>query len=393
MRILFLTARFPYPPDRGDRLRAYHFIERLSRQHHIHLISFISQQFEIEYIKEIKPFCEDIQTILLPKYRSILHVGTNFWKPLPLQAIYYLSRDMKQLVRTNLHKIKFDLAYSHLFRMAPYLEDEQNIYRIVDLTDVISREITRSMPYRNILSNLLYRVELPRIKKYESYVGKNFEEIWLISKADQSSLKQICPQANIAIVPNGVNNQEFYPLGYPNTSPRIIFSGHFGVFHNIDAANVLAKEIIPLVRNKIPGCSLMLVGSNPASEVQRLSALPGVCVTGYVPNLNEYLNRAAIFVAPLRFAAGIQNKVLEAMAAAKPVITSSIVNEGLGAIPGEQIIIADTPQDIANQIISLLKDPIRAEHIGKSGHHFVTSRYSWDHVLERVNQIEPKLIR
>jgi glycosyltransferase involved in cell wall biosynthesis len=111
-----------------------------------------------------------------------------------------------------------------------------------------------------------------------------------------------------------------------------------------------------------------------------------------VPDLNVYLNRAAVFTAPLRFAAGIQNKVLEAMATARPVITTSMVNEGLGAQPGEELIIADTPQEMARQIIQLFQQPAIAQALGQSAHRFVNNKYTWDIVLERVNKIEHDLI-
>jgi sugar transferase (PEP-CTERM/EpsH1 system associated) len=391
MRILCLTARLPYPPNRGDRLRAYHFIKSLSREHELHLLSFISNAEEYVYLEKLKSYCKDIQVVKMSKGASILSVGTNIWNKLPLQVLYYKSKAMEQLVKDKVASKPFDAAYIHLFRMAPYLTDAPGIYRIVDLTDVISREIARSLPYRSLPSRLLYTIEYPRIDAYEKFVASQFDEVWLIADADQRALHNKCPGANIQVVTNGVDTHLFFQNGdnpHPNS---IIFTGHFGVAHNIDAASVLAQQVLPLVQDSYPESTLYLVGAEPSPDVLKLDDLPGVHVAGFVPDLNAYLNRSAVFAAPLRFAAGIQNKVLEAMATARPVITTSIVNEGLGAQPGVDIIIADTPQEMARQIIRLFQQPSQAQSLGLAGQRFVQNKFSWDLVLQRVNKIEDDL--
>lgn len=388
MRILFLTSRLPYPPNRGDRLRAFHFIKSLSRQHDVHLISFISNEIEKVNIEPLRSYCKDVQVVTKSKLQSILSVALNIWKPLPLQALYYRSSSMQALIDQKLREQPFDLIYVHLFRMAPFVVKTQQIYRVIDLTDVISREIKRSLSYRGVTSRLLYALEGNRIRRYESFVGTKFEEIWLISEADKIEMINICHQANIEVVTNGIDSHQFFPNGDSPQLNSIIFTGHFGVAHNIDAALQLAYQVLPLVQNVIPGSTLSLVGAEPSPEVLKLDKLPGVRVTGFVEDLNIYLNRASVFAAPLRFAAGIQNKVLEAMAAARPIITTSLVNEGLGATPGEHLIIANTPQEMAQQIITLFQNPESTNSLGRSARRFVISRYSWDKVLQRVDQIE-----
>ena len=388
MRILFLTTRLPYPPNRGDRLRAYNFIKSLSSQHQIHLISFISNEKEKENIEPLKSFCQDIQVITQSKLQSILSVALNIWRPLPLQALYYRSSQMQSLVKEKLSKLSFDLIFVHLFRMAPFVENLQHTYRVVDLTDVISREIKRSLSYRGIASRLLYTYENPRIQHYEQYVASKFEEIWLISEADKQELTKACPEANIQVINNGVETEIFYPIDIPDRENILMFLGHMGVPHNIDAATSLAESIYPIVKRQIPDCKLWIVGAEPTPAVMKLGKIPGVTVTGFVPDINVYLNRATVFCAPLRFAAGVQFKVVQAMAAGRPVVTTSIVNEGLGAHPGEDLIIADTPEETARQIIWLFQQPNAAQKLGQAAHRFVTTKFAWDSVLKRVKEIE-----
>ncbi|MCL7455117.1 MAG: glycosyltransferase, partial [Anaerolineae bacterium] len=316
---------------------------------------------------------------------------SNLWRREPLQALYYRSRAMARLVAETVSSGDFQATYVHLFRMAPYVAGYPELYRIVDLTDVISKEIGLSLPYRGLASRLVYRVEGPRIARYECWVARHFEEAWLISQADHDILAAACPGANIQVVPNGVDTQHFRPLGIPAVQNRLILVGHMGVFHNIDAAHYLVRDILPLVRQGVPGCSLQIVGAHPDPSVEMLGREPGVTVTGFVPDLNEYLNRAAVFAAPLRFSAGVQNKVLEAMAAGRPVVTTSPVSEGLGSMPGRDLLVGDEAQAFAAQVLRLLTDEQRREELGRAGRAFVRSNYSWAFAVERVKAVEDLL--
>jgi sugar transferase (PEP-CTERM/EpsH1 system associated) len=387
MRILCLTSRLPYPPNRGDRLRAFNFIKSLSREHELSLVSFIANDSEREHLPALRVYCQEVRVLTMSQRRSALSVLCNLWRREPLQALYYRSGAMRRLVEQMCSAKQFDAAYVHLFRMAPYVADRPEFYRIVDLTDVISQEIIRSLPYRGLISRLIYKLELSRIRRYERHVAQTFEETWLISKADRQVLARDCPAANIRVVPNGVDAKRFYPLEQPCEPDSLIFVGHLNVFHNVDAAIILARKVLPLVRQQIPNCSLKIVGAEPNAQVRALEDEPAISVTGFVPDLNDYLNRAAVFVAPLRFVAGVQNKVLEAMAAARPVVTTSLVNAGLGACAGRDLLIADDVEATANQVVSLLRDEGLRTKIGQAGLQFVRQKYNWESVIERMRAI------
>jgi hypothetical protein len=388
MHILCLTSRLPYPPNRGDRLRAFHFIEHLSAEHDLTLISFIADESEREHVASLREYCDHVHVQLMRRGRSLMSVAANVWRPQPLQALYYRSAEMHRLVDEVVAAHRFDAAYVHLFRMAPYAAQHHNLYRIVDLTDVISEEIGHSLAYRAPLSRLVYRIERPRIQRFERWVAETFEETWLISEADREALAVDCPGANIRVVTNGVDTAHFFPTGECTEPNSLIFVGHMRVAHNVDAARHLAQDILPLVRRQVPSVTLTIVGADPAPVVERLGERPGVTVTGFVPDLNAALNHAAVFVAPLRFAAGVQNKVLEAMAAARPVVTTTLVNDGLRAEPGRHVLIADDPQAIAKSIVALLQDEALRKEIGEAGLEFVRGKYTWRYAVERVRAIE-----
>ncbi len=391
MRILFLTSRLPYPPNRGDRLRAYHFIRSLSQDHEIHLVSFIAEDEERKQIASLEACCQRVQVLPMSKVQSALAVVLNIWRPQPLQALYYRSTAMQRLIDQTLAENQFDGVYVHLFRMAPYVAERANLYRVVDLTDVISQEVIRSLPYRGRLSKMVYALECPRIERYERWVAENFEETWLISENDRSVLAEDCPTAKIQVVPNGVDATQLYPTGEAEIPDSLIFVGHLGVFHNVDAATFLVQEILPRVRAEIPQVTVKLVGAAPSPKVQALSRVPGVQVTGFVPDLNSVLNQSAVFVAPLRFAAGVQNKVLEAMAAGRPIVTTTLVNQGVGAEHERDLITADDAPAMAEAIISLLQSREKCQQLGASARRFVQANYNWDFVRQQMSAIQRNL--
>jgi polysaccharide biosynthesis protein PslH len=204
MRILCLTARLPYPPDRGDRLRAYHFIRRWSAEHELTLVSFVSSRAELARVAALRPFTTAVHTLLQPPWASAWAVARNLWRPLPLQLLYYRARRMQRLVDALLAQQSFDAAYVHLFRMAPYVAHHPRLYRILDLTDVISREAAHSLPYRPPLWRALYALEQPRIARYERQAARAFDETWLISEVDRRLLAACCPEANLRLVPTAL---------------------------------------------------------------------------------------------------------------------------------------------------------------------------------------------
>lgn len=392
MRILCLTSRLPYPPNRGDRLRAFNFIKHLSAQHELYLTSFIARPEEEVHIGALQAYCQQIHVVQKSPAGSALTVVGNLWRRLPLQVLYYRSRSMQKLVDRLLATHDFDAAYVHMFRMTPYVARAEQLYRVVDLTDVVSTEIERSLAYRSQFWRLLYRIEGPRISAYEQYVARNFEETWLISEADRQALMVACPDANIHVIPNGVDLDRLHPdPEIPALPNSLIFVGHLRVFHNVDAVRYLVKEVVPLVEEAGEKVTVQLVGANPGPAVQQLAKMPGVAMPGFVPDLNAALNAAAIFVAPLRFAAGVQNKILEAMAAGRPVVTSSLVNVGLGATPEEHLLLADDAPETARQIVRLLRDEALRARIGEAARVFVRARFRWQHAVERMAAIEERL--
>lgn len=387
MQILCLTSRLPWPPDRGDRLRAYHVMETLASEHELTLISFVENSAQYDHLTHLEPFCRDIRIVRKTRIDSLVTAAANCWRRVPLQTLYYRSGAMKRLVRTTIANGSFDAAYIHLFRMATYLGQRDVPFRIVDLTDVVSREIEGSLRHRSAASRLVYSAEQRRIARFEDALSEEAEEVWLISPVERAALLDRCPAAKVRVVPNGVDGAIFRPLQNAEDPLTIVFSGHMSVFHNIDAAAHLVEDLLPRIHREFPSLKLRIVGASPSRRVQRLHRPPAVTVTGFVPDLNRELNRGAVFVAPLRFSAGVQNKVLEAMAAARPVVTTPSVAEGIDAGPGRHLLVGESSEALADHVSDLLGDPDRRRAIGTAARRYVQERFSWRVVAARAREI------
>jgi sugar transferase (PEP-CTERM/EpsH1 system associated) len=387
MKILFLASRLPFPPDRGDRLRAFNIIRNLSLAgHEIHLASFVSSEREQEIADSLRPFCNRLLLVEMSPLASWLSCGGALLGKIPLQTAYYKSARMAGAIKALLESEGFDLIYVHLFRMAQYVPDGRPEYTLVDLTDVISREIERSMAFRHGLSKFIYSIELPRIRSFETSIARSFKECWVVSEREAETLRERCPLANIQVVPNGVDLETLKPLD-ARPGNIVSFVGHLGVPHNVDAVLQFYHEIFPFVLKEWRDCRFQVIGPSAHRSLLPLKKDRRVMMTGFVEDLNARLSSSSVFVAPLRYCAGLQNKVLEAMAAGVPVVATPCVNEGLDARADEEILLASDPHDFARAVISLLKDASLRDRISANARRFVEKRFSWQHATGRIASI------
>ncbi len=394
MRILFLTSRLPYPPHRGDRVRTWNFLKSLSARHEVRLVSFTEGPVDDDGVRELSKLA-NVETVRLSPARSFANMALGLLSPLPYQVLYYRSAAMERAVAGALRREPFDVAVVHLFRMAPVAlaalrETAGGPHRApataLDLTDAISAELALSLPRRPALLRPAYAWESRKVRDFEARAASAFDEAWTISESDRGVILAGAPGATVAVVPNGVDASLF--AGTPGgRSSAALFVGNFDVPHNADAARHLAFDIMPLVRAAEPGAVLRFVGQGRLQRLRLGGADQGVEARGFVPRLTDVYADAAVFVAPLRFAAGVQNKVLEAMAAGLPVVTTSLVNQGLGAADGVEIVVRDEPRAFAEAVVRILRDAEGARRLGERGRAFVRVRFDWNAVVGRVEAL------
>jgi glycosyltransferase involved in cell wall biosynthesis len=384
MRVLFLTSRMPYPAIGGDRNRVFHFIQALAEAgHEVHLLTFDTSLFSrtAGSLEPLTRLVASLRVVRLPAVVSTMRAVAGLWGSLPLQAAYYDSSRMRGLVTEALERVRPDVVYTHLFRMAPYALAEMRTHPaawVLDLTDVVSSEISRSLEYRAGPSRWIYREECRRIERYECYLAPLFDRCWVVGDREAKALAALSSSARIEVVPIGVggNGAGAAAENAVREPATILFFGYQKIFHNRDAARFLARDIFPMVRAEIPHAVLEIAGKSSGSLGGARG--PGIRHKGYVEDPRELFSRATVFAAPHRFAAGVQTKVLQALDAGLPVVTTPLVREGLEPVPHDLLRVGRTAEEIAAEIVVLIRDPALASELGARGRVWVRSRFRWD---------------
>ena len=382
MSILFLTPRFPYPPLKGDSLRSYHQLRALSREHEITLLSLAEEPVSEDDYRQVSAFCERVIVVPLPKWQARLNMGLGLLSRQPLQVRYYSSGTFRRQLRATLEAEQFDVVHATLIRMLPYVWDLRSPPVVVDLIDSLSLNLAARFRGARGLKRLAYRLEYRRVRAYERDVVRHFPELVISSPADRHALASLGGVSgdHITVIPNGVDVDSFPFQGEGGRETEtLVFTGNMGYPPNEEAVLWFAGEVWPLLRAERPAMRFQVVGTGPGDRVRALALdVPGIEVLGQVPDVTTYLHRATIAVCPMRTGSGIQNKVLEAMAAGTPVVATPLANRGVRAVPGRDLIVASDAPHFASAVLRLMEDPSERARLAASGRAFVETHFRWE---------------
>jgi glycosyltransferase involved in cell wall biosynthesis len=381
-RVLFFSPRFPWPLDRGDRLRAYHLLRGFARHADVTLFTLTDTPVNEAPLEPLLELCARVEVISIPRWMSRAQMLGALPGRLPFQVAYFRSEAMERLVdRANAEA--FDLVVGQMFRVFPYMARVRQAPRVMDLCDSLAMNYRGAAPLKPLLARLAFREEWRRVEAYEAHVMDNVTESWVVSEVDRQDLLRRRPAARIAVVPNGVE-ERWGDAGLIEASdPRVLFLGNLTVGHNVDAVLHFVEAVWPRVRQAVPTARLDLAGL-AGPRIRALDGVSGVHVHGFVPDLRELLESCRLSVAPVRYGAGIQNKVIETIAAGLPAVVTSLVSRPLGCTEGREILVADEPVEQARAVVALLTDEARRRAISRAGQTFVRARFSWRHVEERA---------
>jgi sugar transferase (PEP-CTERM/EpsH1 system associated) len=307
---------------------------------------------------------------------------------------YYSDPGMRETVKEVVRRVQPDLLYAHTIRMGQYIESYRAIPRVLAMQISMTLNYRRLMQHASgMLSRLLYSIEYRKLESFEAEFAARFDRVLLISEHDLNAVQQNEPLDNVFFSPHGVDFDYFSPNGDVQKEPdTLLFTGNMNYAPNIDAARYFCEEIHPLVRAEVPGARLYIAGADPVPEVEALGSRSSVEVTGRVPDLRVYMDRAQVAIDPLRVGAGLQNKVLEGMSMGLPMVISSIANEGIRAIDGRHVLIADTPENFAGHIVRLLGDPKERARIGAEARDFIIKNWSWDRHFSDLERMFVQLV-
>lgn len=378
-----LTHRVPYPPDRGDRIRAYHLLEAMSQRFEVTLAAIADEPVAPASLARLESLC---QQVLLAPARPFARRASAARALFTGQAITPAAMHdralAKQLVR--LHREQpFDTVLTYCTGMIGYTKAvlaEPNAPRhLLDLVDVDSLKWARYAEQSRGPMRLVYQAESRRLRAVEAGRVVPFDAVTVISTAEATRYKQHVTEAHEPIVVgNGVDLDRFKPAsGGVGVSPVIVFTGVMSYKPNIDAVTWFARQVMPRVLAAVPGARFDIVGKSPSSAVQALDELPGVRVVGPVASTADSLRASMVAVAPMKIAPGVQNKVLEAMACGLPVVCSSAAASGIDAQQGEHLLVSDDPADVAAHCARLLLNPDERAELGSAARYCVQHRYDW----------------
>jgi sugar transferase (PEP-CTERM/EpsH1 system associated) len=389
--ILYLVHRIPFPPNKGDKIRSYHLLKHLSQRYRVHLGTFIDDKEDWRYRDKISGLCGETCFVNLSPKAARIRSLRGFFFEQPLTLPYYWDKGLQtwvnQIIETR--PVRHILVFSSA--MAQYVSHAGFAHRIIDFVDIDS---DKWMQYANVKSwpmNWVYGRESKLLLGYERQIARDFDSATFVSQAEADLFRELAPESasKITYFNNGVDTDYFSPHRY-YTNPYVggvhtlVFTGAMDYWANVEAVEWFARRVFPDIRARLPGVEFHIVGARPTAAVVALASLPGITVTGSVPDVRPFLAYASLVVAPLRIARGIQNKVLEAMAMEKIAVVSPQAMAGIGARPGHELVVASGESEFVSQILALLLNGSDWD-IGGAARNRVLECYSWEKSLERFD--------
>ena len=365
-------------------MRGYHQLRLLSRRHQLTLLAPAPQDNPEAALTAIRPYCQHIEVICTPTWKRLLPLSKAPFSPLPLQTLYYFDPAFGQTARRSLAEQAFDLVHVQLARMAPVINWLGDVPTVIDLIDALSLNMRRRAQREKGPRAWAAGLEAQRLQRYERALSRQYNELVICSSPDKQA---VGGYENIRVVPNAVSMDEFHYREDGRETAMIVFTGRMGYFPNADAAAWFAEDVFPLVRRQIPEAQFFVVGADPTSAVRKLAELPNVTVTGRVPRMQHYLERATVSVAPMRAGSGMQFKVLESMACGAPVVATPYALGGIDATDGEHLLVSTDAEGLAEHVAYILRDKRVRLSLARRARDLVETRYTWERSVAQIEEV------
>ncbi|HTU22367.1 MAG TPA: TIGR03087 family PEP-CTERM/XrtA system glycosyltransferase [Gemmataceae bacterium] len=388
--VLFLAHRVPYPPDKGDRIRTFHLLRFLSQRARVHLACLADEPVPDDTLLSLKRYCERVAIVPVGGWSrwfrvcfSLVRGGTAS------EGAFYVPELWGVLCRWA-NETRFDVSVASASSIASYLrlEELRGVPAVIDLMDVDSQKWFDYAASRRGARAWLYRTEGRRLRRLEQSISDWAHAVTLVGEAEVAIYRRFCPCGPVQAITNGVDLDYFQPTppvgpaSRRSEEPSCVFVGALDYLPNVEGSLWFCRKVWPEVRRRRPEAKLYLVGRRPNPAVQRLAGLPGVELVGQVPDVRPYLAGGALTVVPLQIARGVQNKVLESLAMARPTIASPQALAGLNAQPGAHLLQASSPEEWLQTILALFDDPTLAQRLGEAGRRYAEEHHCWERCLQ-----------
>jgi sugar transferase (PEP-CTERM/EpsH1 system associated) len=400
-KILFLTSQLPYPPHQGGAIRTYNMIVNLAPRHEIHLLSFVHSPDDVERAAPLRPYCQTIEVVPVPRRSSLKRLLTTLFSPLPDMALRLPSAEFRHKLAVRLESEHFDVVQVESIEMALYAmgdagweADDRPLWVFDDYNAeyvLQQRAFETDVRHPRRWIGALYSfIQWQKLRRYETAVCQRVDRVVAVSEADKEILQKLAPDTVVTVIPNGVDTRAYdpgqtYPLVLEPHS--IVFTGKMDFRPNIDAVLWFCHQVLPLIKTQVPDVHFYIVGQKPPPRLMSLAEDPAVTLTGYVDDVKPYIAGAAVYAVPLRIGGGTRLKIMEAMALGKAIVSTSLGCEGYPVTSGRELLITDTPQDFARRVVELLGNARRREELGRAGRRFVEERYDWRAIVPMLERV------
>jgi len=391
VKILFLSQRVPYPPNRGDKITTWQLVKRMRRDHEVVCVAFAHDEADLRSAGELNAMGIPCHPVVHRDRRKRLTSLPLLLTRKPVTLGVYGSRELQGLVDRLIPDA--DMAYAYSSSMGAFLEPHADKPRVMHFGELDSDKWLQYAKRTGPPMSWVYRREHRTLLEYERRLAHSFFENVLCTPLEQRIFSEQIPGASSIVIRNGVDLEYFRPDPSAAEPGHLVFMGVMNYLPNIDGCIYFVDEVLPLVRDEFPDARFTIIGAHPTVEVEKLARVPGVEVTGFVDDTRDWIHRGAISVAPLRIARGIQNKVLEAMAMGLPVVGSVCATQGVGAEDGRDYLVRDDPEGQANAIRELLRAPDEARALGGRARKYVEDHYEWDVVLRSLDEVLDRIAR
>jgi polysaccharide biosynthesis protein PslH len=384
-KVLFLTARVPAPLDDGWKIRTFHLIQGYARNGwQVDLLSLCSSKEMDQVFPELHAICHKIKLIPRTKSYSPADLLKGLVFSTPFQVYNYKVSAMADAARNLFEQNRYDIIQIEDVVMAQYLNEQMDdTFKVLDMHNVESSLLLRyAEKEENIFKKTYARLSASKLDKYETLVSKNFSMILTCSSEDLALLRKIGITTPAQVVPNGVDCDYFSPMPFDSSSRNLVFVGSMDYHANISGVHFFVQDILPLILRKYPDTHFYIVGKNPPESVRNLTS-KNITVTGKVSDVREYLRKARVVVVPLLVGGGTRLKILEAMACSRPMVSTSLGAEGIAAVHGEHLMLADEPSKFVKSVLMLLNDIDFYIKITSSSKKLVNTNYSWTAIQDK----------
>lgn len=383
MRILYLSARLPFPPNRGDRISTFNHIRYLSQRNEVFVASLIQGREEMEHVGKLRDWANEVVVAHQSKLLSAAGMLYAFLSGKPLSVGNFLNPGLSRSIRTLIREQDIDAVVVHSSCMGQYVDAFPDLIRIMYFADMDSQKWEDMAERAGGLRRWIYRRESKLIRKCERAIAASYTASCVVTENEAILFKQLIPDQQVYVVGNGVDLEKWGQVSRAPAPCELTFVGMMNYEPNIEACAYFVRHIWPEIRKRHPHAVFNIVGGAPTREVKALADIAGVHVTGFVNDVRDYLATSTLVVVPLDIARGLQNKILEAMAAGVPVLTTPASAKGISEA-GVDTLYVETRENFADAILRIIQDPGAMKAKAQAAQAFVQAHYSWESKLESL---------